>query len=260
MNITLDLRAPAQATARHCGLDFEDLQPALRRAALATWRGRMMNEYGSCAVFEGLADQLEAAGGRASDVEILKGFAQEEREHGVLCGAVVEALGGAALGDQPLPTADEMPAHAGLDPLEAVARNIISVCCLSETVAVSLITAERLGMPEGPLRRLLTRILSDEVGHGRFGWRWLAEHLPWMSAESRARLGEWLPMALRHLEAYEVAHLQPGPSLTDGHMLGLCDGEAAQALFYDTVRTVILPRLEALGLPPVNDWAEAPAC
>lgn len=256
MNFTLDLREPARAEARAWALRFEHVSPDLRRGALGTWSGRMANEYGSAEVFEGLAEQLAEAGGRAQDVEILRGFAEEERRHGVLCGAVVEALGGQACADQRMPHRSELPRHREVEPLVAVARNLISVCCLSETVAVSLITAERLGMSPGPLRDLLTSILADEVGHGRFGWRWLAEHLPWLSRASKRRLCAWLPAALAHVEAHEIAHLRPGQPLDGGAELGLCDAEAAQALFYDTVRTVILPRLEALGLPVETGWSQ----
>ena len=54
---------------------------------------------------------------------------------------------------------------------------MLSICCLSETVAVSLIGAERIEMPDGELRELLTKIYADEVrpDHCRAGatsWRW----------------------------------------------------------------------------------------
>jgi len=35
---------------------------------------------------------------------------------------------------------------------------------------------------------------------------------------------------------------------------GLCDGADARALFYDTVRDVIIPRLEAHGVPAEAAW------
>lgn len=247
----VDLRRQAQAAGRAYGLDFGDLDPTLRRPALATWRGRMTNEYGSTAVFAALADQVATVDDDPEAVATLRGFAAEERRHGVLCGAVVEALGGQAVIEQPLPQAEEMPRHQDVPALEGVARNVISVCCLSETVAVSLITAERLAMPEGPLRRLLTDILSDEVGHARFGWRWLARHQEALGAEGLDRLRRWMPIALDHLEAYELAHLQPGPDLAGGHTVGLCDGEAAQGLFYETVSSVIRPRLDQLMGAPI---------
>ncbi|MEZ4471258.1 MAG: ferritin-like domain-containing protein [bacterium] len=241
----LDLRTEARALA-----PILDATPEARRAALATWRGRMVNEHGSAPVFAALADQLADAGAPATQVEAVRAMAEEEHRHGVLCGAVVEALGGEArapaLVEQPLPT------HADVDRFEAVTRNLLSVCCLSETVAVALIGAERLEMPEGPLRDILTRILADEVGHARLGWRWLADHQQRLDAERRERLGRYLAVAFGHLEAHELAQLKPGGRVDPA--LGICDGGAARALFYATVETVIVPRLEALGLPAAAAW------
>jgi hypothetical protein len=70
--------------------------PGLLQAAKATWLGRMKNEYQSSFVFASLAGQVEEAGLTRADVEACQRFAAEERLHGVLCGAVVESLGGEA--------------------------------------------------------------------------------------------------------------------------------------------------------------------
>src|SRR5262249_34027606 len=89
----LDLRQEARRERPSLG---PSAPLALFEAARATWRGRMVNEYASSAVFDGLALQLERAGLGAEVVETCRRFADEERRHGVLCGAVVEALGGEA--------------------------------------------------------------------------------------------------------------------------------------------------------------------
>ena len=73
----------------------------LRTMTQRTWRGRMVNEYGSSFVFEQFAKQCSrhAAALRFESRAInrLKEFAVEERRHGILCGAVVEAFGGKAI-------------------------------------------------------------------------------------------------------------------------------------------------------------------
>jgi hypothetical protein len=250
---TLDLRQPARDHSR--ALDGEPAltaHPHLNAAAVRTWGGRMLNEYRSARVFEGLAGQLEAAGVDAERVAQCRSFADEERRHGVLCGSVVEALGGTALAehDDPPP----WPEHAAVSRTEAALRNLLSICCLSETIAVSLIGAERLEMPDGPLRELLTQIYADECGHANFGWRLLPDLLP-DDPEMRARLGEYLVVAFAHLEDHELAHLptdfKPPP---EGVALGLCSGSDARGLFYDTVEAVIIPALEAQGLGARSAW------
>jgi len=229
----------------------------LYAAARPTWSGRMINEHGSAAVFEGLAAQLRDLGAPDADVAACAAFAGEERLHGVLCAAVVEALGGEAraLVDEPAP----LPRHLDVAPAEAALRNILSICCLAETVAVSIIGAERLEMPDGPLRDLLGRILADEVGHARFGWRYLDRVAKDLDEGARARLGDYLAVAFAHLERHELDHLHAGGRVPPGGAaLGLCDGGEARELFYDTVRAVIIPRLEAHGLPAAAAWDRRP--
>lgn len=251
----LDLRSLARAE-RPAGLDHEVLDDRLRAAAIATWRARMVNEHGSAPVFEGLVAQLEGLGLLDSrEIERAREFAGQERRHGVLCGAVVEALGGAA--EAPALAHQEFPRHADAkDELEACLRNVLSICCLSETVAVALIAAERYDMPLGPLRELLTGIWADECGHANFGWRLLPELLAHADADALAGIAEYLRLAFAELEAHELAHLPASFIMPPGGAAyGLCDGAEARGLFYATVEQVIVPGLEARGLPARRAWA-----
>jgi hypothetical protein len=249
----LDLRATASVAAPA----LPDL-PHLYAAAQGTWLGRMVNEHESAAVFEALAAQLRGAGFGEDTARACEEFAREERRHGVLCGAVVQALGGEARA--PSRAHPAFPAHADVDPREAALRNVLSVCCLSETVAVALIGAERLEMPDGPLRDLLTQIFADEVGHARFGWALLRDLAPTLSADVCARLGAYLSLAFAHLERHELAHLPvAGAPPPEAAALGLCDGRGARALFFDTVSAVIVPALEALAIPAAQSWSQRTA-
>jgi hypothetical protein len=248
MGALLDLRDDARRAAPSV-----PLVPELAASARATWHARMVNEFSSNVVFEDLARQMERAGFDAEARRACVTFAAEERRHGVLCGAVVEALGGEARAM--LPDPKPVPWHHDVPAREGVLRNLVSVCCMSETVAVALIGAERIEMPEGELRRLLTSIWADEVGHARFGWRLLHDTAPSLDADARARLGAYMAVAFAHLETHELAHLPlecaPPP---EGASLGLCSGADARVLFYETVRDVIVPGLEAVGLPGRAAW------
>jgi hypothetical protein len=114
---------------------------------------------------------------------------------------------------------------------------------MSETVAVALIGAERLEMPEGGLRKLLTGIYADEVGHARFGWRFLERTADALNGSERAAVERYLPVAFAHLEAHELAHLPDCDAPADGALLGLCSGRQARILFHETVEEVIRPGL-----------------
>ena len=213
----------------------------------------MVNEHGSARVFEGLAAQLEQVGISDEDLARLRSFADEERRHGVLCGAVVEALGGEAVA--PALAVIPYPMHEEVDPLEAALRNLLSISCLSETIAVSLIGAERLEMPEGELKELLTRIYAEECGHSNFGWRLLETLLGMGDDDLRRRLGEYLVVAFAHLEQHELRHLPLNAEVPPGGAaLGLCSGTDARALFYATVERIIVPGLESRGLPARQAW------
>jgi len=248
MGAVIDLRAAARQT-----MPALPELPFLNASARATWLGRMVNEYSSARVFEGLADQIRAAGlddGLAAECLT---FAAEERRHGLLCGAVVEALGGQARA--PWPEREDYPRHPDAGPKEALMRNLLSISCSSETVAVALIGAERLEMPEGELRDLLTTIWADEIGHARFGWRLVAQIVPTLDEAARERLSAYLAVVLAHLEAHELSHLpdEPPPPV-EGAALGLCSGRDARRLLYETIDEVILPGLEAVGLEARRAW------
>lgn len=244
----IDLRAEARPFQPE--LPFVPAAPDIHAAAIAAWRGRMKNEHGSRRVFAELASQVARAGLPGADA--CHGFAEEERTHGVLCGAVVEALGGEAVFEEPQGT--PVPDHEDVPCVEGVLRNLVSVSCLSETVAVALISAERLEMTAGPLRDLLERILADEIGHARFGWKLVSEEVPRLDRAARERLSRYLAVAFAELERHELAHIAPGrrPS-AESALLGLCEGPASRRLFQSTVDEVIVPRLTELGL--AADWA-----
>lgn len=219
---------------------------APRAAAIGTWHGRMVNETRSSAVFAALGRQLGDAFGSAALAAACQQFSLEEKRHGVLCGAVVEALGGEAKAGARARA--EVPAHDDVSVTESLLRSFTSVACLSETIAVALIGAEWTDMPPGPLRDLLTVIFADEVGHARFGWRLLAELVPSLDGAARARLVEYVGVAVAHARAHFAAHIPEVSYPRAARALGLCDGRAARRLVDETIDQVILPRLADLGL------------
>ncbi len=245
---TLDLRKEAIPNALNVFAT-----PDTQRRAIATWRGRMVNEHASARVFEALANQMSRAGFSNEEVQTCAGFAEEERTHGILCGAVVSALGGRAIAPA-LPSSD-LPEHEDVGLREAVLRNLLSISCLSESIAVSLIGAERLEMPPSELRDLLTRIYADEIGHARFGWGIVTREAKTLDLEAKSRLTEYLRVAFHHLETHELAHLPiSAPYQKTDKNVGVCDGAAARELFYATVTEVIIARLNALGFDATYAW------
>ncbi len=238
-----------------------DLESALvtltareKQLAIDTWRGRMKNEYVSARVFEDLLRQMQTVGVSLRRQEMVARMRDDELRHGRQCAAVVLALGGEAVSH--IGTLPEVPSHGDADPLEGLLRNVLSVSCLSETVAVALISAERLHTVHPVLEQTLRTILADEVQHARFGWTLLDEVSGGLTPGMRRRLGDYLAPAFASLRQYEFdnlpAHCAPSEA---GEAVGLCDGPSARKIFIDTVESIIIPGLEAHGLPAQRAWS-----
>ena len=226
--------------------------------AVRTWRGRMVNEHVSARVFAGLVPQMMKAGVSPSLQAQLPEYIADEYRHAEQCAGVVLALGGDPVAE--LPELPDMPDHDDVGPLEAVLRNVISICCLSETVAVSIIRAEHVELEGSKLGEVLGTILADEVQHARFGWQLVGDLLPRLDDSARARLTKYLEVALVHQIAYEIPKLPFNPGLRrEVAAAGVCDGADAQDLFYDTISEVVVPTLQALGLDAEGAWARARA-
>jgi len=241
---TLNLRAEAEAFRIELPVSAE-LDPVERTVAESTWRGRMVNEHASARVFAGLLPQLMAAEVPASLQAEVAEMVQDELRHARQCAGALLSLGGDPVGE--LPALEPVPAHEDAEtPLEVVLRNVLSICCMSETVAVALIDAERRALEDNPLSDVLRTILADEVKHARFGWR-LLEAVE-LDDGLKARLSFYAKQALAHLEAHELEHLSPLPAPAGAQALGACDGALARDIFHCTVREVIVPGLERHGI------------
>lgn len=237
----------------------ERYDPTVREAAVQTWRDRMVNEHRSAAVFAALVPQLIEASSTIDVQTVALRAATDEIYHATLCGDVVRAFGGEPEATAE-PTLMRMPCHDGLSALERAVRNVAFVGCLSETVAVALISEERELADEPLVRATLDRILPDEVAHARLGWLYLTHNLPRLDAGAPARMAAYLRVAFAYLERREVDLLPLTPPAIPAELraqreaVGLCEGEDARSLFYKTVTEVIVPRFEALGIDASDAW------
>ncbi len=251
----LDLRREAQ---RHLPdlSGLPELSDEERAMAARTWRGRMVNEHVSAQVFAGLIPQaMRATLPPGLQAELPRAIADEYR-HAEQCAAVVVALGHDPVA--PLPPIQPLPTHDDVGPLEGFLRNCVSVGCLSETIAVSIIRAEHAELEGTPLGELLGSILADEVQHARLGWTVLGLLAPRLDDEARVRLSDYLVDALLHQLEYEIPKLPVNIGLrAEVGLAGVCDGSQARALFFDTIETVIVPKLCEAGLDAERAWAEA---
>ncbi|MFT5992873.1 MAG: hypothetical protein ACI82G_001872, partial [Bradymonadia bacterium] len=154
----------------------------------------------------------------------------------------------------------EVPAkHDGIPALERAFRNTLFVGCLSETVAVGLLTEEREMCREPYIKRVIQQLLSDETLHARVGWVYVQHVWPTLDADARQRTKDYLPRALAYferctLDTAPIQYCDPA-ILDDAVALGFSDSRAARDIFDMTVDEVIVPRFQEIGLDPGN-WRD----
>lgn len=232
--------------------------PRVREAAVVTWRARMVNEHRSSAVFAGLVPQMiEASSGFDLQTAALRA-AGDEIFHATLCADVVRAFGGVPMAEAE-PELTPVPRHPDVDPAERLLRNLLFVGCLSETVAVGLLTEEHALATDPWVRTVLEVILADEVAHAKLGWQFVSAVAPTLDDDARRRTSAYLRVAFAYLVARELPLLPVSPPLPDADVraresAGLCSGDTARGIFFDTLATVVVPQLDALGFDARAAW------
>ncbi len=250
--IFLDLRDEARRAPLDVG-DTSDLTRDERAAALRNWSDRMVSEHVSSRVFAGFFDKLLRAGMPSRHLDLARAAMDEERAHAVLCARALTALGGEARAPLPDPL-PRVAQHDDADPIEAVLRDAISIGACSETVAVALVGAEREQAATPDLHDVLDRILADEVGHARLGWKLLDELLPAVSERTKRRLSAYLVAVFEHQLAFHSPFLDM-PATTDrGVSVGAPDGPSNFRIFATTMTGITVPGLEERGLLARKAW------
>lgn len=142
------------------------------------WLRRVEAEYRSASIAQHLGLWLIQIGASPDLIRMCMRIANDEIVHADLSHRAFVAAGGEG-GPTLARETLELPRRAG-DPLELdVLRVCVDVFCLGETVAVPLFAKLRAGCTVPAARRVLDRVLRDEVRHRDFGWTllaWLFEH------------------------------------------------------------------------------------
>ena len=226
-------------------------RPEALRVARLNWKTRMVHEHESAAVFAGLLPQFMEANLPLELKTTVTRMALDELFHAELCGRVNEALGGEGVAEDDL-RLTALPTHPECTPAEAALRNTLFACCLSETVSMALLSAERDRCAEPFITEVLKQLAADEVSHARIGWTVLEWIWPNLDGDAQARTRAYLPVALDDLEtqmlgAMPVADI-PRPVLLEAEQLGFSDSNKAREILTQTLDGVIRPRLDLIGV------------
>ena len=250
---TLDLRRFARRDPLPA-IELGDVTPADLEAARANWKARMVSEHASARVFGALVGGMMRAGLAAEETYRVAEMVRQELDHARLCARVLHALGVEPVAS--LPRLAAVPDHADATPLEGVLRNVISIGCCSETVAVALVATEREQAGPPAVRRVLDQILRDEIKHSRFGWRILSRLAPSLSPVERASLNAYLVDAFAHQIQFHAPFLTMPCASDAGLAIGAPHGRSNWLVFVSTMTRIVVPGLEKCGLAGYDAWRE----
>ena len=226
------------------------------RGVAAIWWHREAIEHEAAALFEQLAALLRQTGAPAELIAMATQAADDEREHAVLCRAII-----AQTGVELPPRRAEPPPPLGptaLSPRERALYAAVAISCVTETLSAALLLAIRERAEPALIKETVQRILKDEVAHSRLGWAllaheaehggqaslgWLAAHLPEMVAEAIA--ADVDPMSEAGLSAGDADEAAPRLDLS---AYGILRRERVAEVVSEAVATVIMPGLERFGI------------
>jgi hypothetical protein len=231
--------------------------PAPSERVRAEWLRRVEAEYRSAAVTQHLVLWLIQLGVSPDLIDAGLRIVRDELDHAELSHrAFVEAggQGGPTLVRETLRLV-ERPG----EPLElAVTRACVEVFCLGETVAVRLFKRlrERCDVPVA--RKVLDRVLRDEVRHRDFGWLLLDYLLESpFSASARELVSRELPgMLSRKRSAYAPGFAKASGELPEADLRwGLMSARDYAAILERAVARDYVPRFEKRGIDAEAAWA-----
>ncbi len=232
----------------------EAYDPRSVREACRHWQTRMVDEYASTTVYSGLSGQLMEAGATLDVNVVVLRMAQDEFRHAEVCGGVALAMGGANHETRDA-TVQPLPLHAGCSRQERALRNVL-VTSLSEMYSVAFFVASLDRMTDPYLRTVTRSLLADEVLHGRFGFYYLEQWVPWLEAHPGARvsISSYLRLAFAACEREFVRDRMGGERGVDDDALGLVPTDVARDVFTTTMEYAIAPSLDGFGLDGTRAW------
>jgi hypothetical protein len=237
--------------------DVPSLDAGRRRLLGGAWRWRMEQEHLAVGAFSQLALELAAIGCDSVVLSLVTRAASDEVRHADLCRRLAEIHLGETLPAR-LSGVPRMPDTGDRGAEDTALLHVVEMCCLSETFT-SVYFTEMLERATHPLAHAVVQsLLKDEIDHGRVGWAYLAAVRGRGGAE---RLAEDLPALLAATIKPVIDEARAAPEAEDAEIEahGYLVRDRGAALYVRTLRDVVLPGFEALGVQtePARAFARA---
>jgi hypothetical protein len=226
--------------------------PVVCARVRATWAFRTRAEIEASARFARMANELAEIGAAQVVVQGVLDAAADEVRHRDLCAHLAAKWG------EPNATNHVPPrariGRADMDRRDRLLWEMVSVCCLGETMNTALLTRCLEVAKEPEIRGTLRELLKDEIRHARVGWAHLAAE---RAAGRGAFLRDVLPLMLEaSIEPGFWDAEQAGPSLELLHEYGELSPAELVQLYVETLEQVVFLGLDALGVDTAQgrDW------
>lgn len=248
-------------------IDWDQLHPEQytdeqRRAARMYWSRRAWGEYG--AISESPALQIRFCHEHCPpDMALFFAIrSQEESRHAEVCFRMAEALGGYY--DQPAAVAFQgsVASHGirkvALDPAISLEGTIAALVCAAEEIAFDVFRHLSEITVNPVARQVVKAILRDEVRHCAFGWAFLQQRMPQMTAAEKdvVRQAVINMMEKVELNGYHSSWLAPAsPSSTDEMLVDQITNQAGLGATTEALeRPVFLKSIASMRQRMGEEW------
>ncbi len=249
----------------------------LRRLAAVQWAGRARAEHGSVHQFTIVAHALCNARIALPVLGALARLITDEVRHAELCAEMALACWPEGTKTEPAvfrwdpPRAPwRMPPAVEADdgdddpqPLLAWAAEAILIsCCIGETLSRPMLEAIAVVATEPLADAVARQILRDEHLHATFGWETLGMLVPRLTKDNVRALQLRMARAFAGVEATTACGITvdqvAGKSIAiergDAPNLGTLSDEQYAMIFFATMESEVLPRMEGVGLDAWDGW------
>jgi len=241
------LRTKGDAAAARLPDDpsIDALDAPLRERLGRQWASRAQAELRVAGVFTVVSHDLLEQGADPAILHIAARAVADEVRHADLCRALAARYLGRAVpwpepGRSPIPTLGRAP------PALRATLHTVAMGCINETLASAWLE-ESLRTATAPAARAVIReLIADDIHHARLGWGHLASSS--VAKDARKVLGAWLPQLLEW--AAKPWTKTSKDKIVEGvPRHGVPSAEVTQEVVGTTLRTVVLPGFESLGVP-----------
>jgi hypothetical protein len=229
----------------------DELDEKTRRFLSWQWEKRATAELRVASIFAVVARELFETGAHPAVLSVASRAVGDEVRHAELCRVLAGRYGGRNV-PWPTPGRTPMPLHGTAPRRLRPTLHVTAMGCINETIASAWLERSFRDATSTLARAAVRELMADDVYHARLGWAHLAS--PQVTAEVRAEIAAWLP---RLLEAAALPWLRDAKRFGAGvpeH--GVPSGATTREVVASTVRTVVLPGFEALGVEtrPGSEW------